>query len=285
MKRLLPLVLLMTGTLADGETPLTVRVLSYNIHHGEGTDWRVDLVRLGGVIRRLDPDLVSLQEVDVDTARSGGINQVAELARQTAMHAEFGKAMDFDGGSYGVAVLSRWPLMPVAAHPLPHAPGREPRTALTVRVRPVPHRSWLRFTSTHLDQGRDPRTRIAQAEALALLLAGDETPSILAGDLNTRQDADVLRILASWTNAAPADSDPAIVMQPRAGADHVLFRPAASWRVIDWHLVDDTLTSDHRPLLVVLESTGPRSGRARPCRSRIVRPAPLRLKGSGNAVG
>src|ERR1700724_2661395 len=83
-----------------------LRVLTYNIHHGEGTDGRFDLSRLARVMKSVQPDVIALQEVDRGTERSGGVDQLAELARLTDMHAEFGKAMDYSGGGYGVAWLS-----------------------------------------------------------------------------------------------------------------------------------------------------------------------------------
>src|SRR5688572_8882435 len=97
--------------------PGTLRVLTYNIHHGEGTDGVFDLARIAEVIKSARADLVALQEVDQGTDRAGGVNQLDELARLTGMHAEFGKAMDYMNGGYGVAVLSRWPL--VRAHNRP----------------------------------------------------------------------------------------------------------------------------------------------------------------------
>jgi endonuclease/exonuclease/phosphatase family metal-dependent hydrolase len=173
------------------------------------------------------------------------------------MHAEFGKAMDYDGGGYGVAVLSRWPLTSVRNDRLPGAPEREPRAALTVRVKPHGRGPLVQFTSTHLDQGRDPANRLAQVAALNELLAHAEIPSILAGDMNARRDTDVMLDLeAGWTNTSTPDSDPGSASgRPRSRGDHILFRPAAHWRVVEWHVIDETLASDHRPLLVVLELT------------------------------
>ena len=85
--------------------PPIVRALTYNIHHGEGTDGRLDLSRLAAIISSAAPDLVALQEVDLGTARAGGVDQLAELGRLTGMHPVFGKAMDYQGGAYGVGVL------------------------------------------------------------------------------------------------------------------------------------------------------------------------------------
>lgn len=97
---------------AASPTP-AIRILTYNIHHGEGSDGVFDLPRLARVIASADPDLVALQEVDEKTERSGGVSQVSELGRLTGLRPVFGEAMPFDSGGYGVAVLSRWPVVSV----------------------------------------------------------------------------------------------------------------------------------------------------------------------------
>ena len=85
----------------------TLRVLSYNIKHGYGMDGKVDLSRSAELIKRLDPDLVALQEIDKSTERTKRVDQTAELGRMTNMHATFGRFFDYQGGEYGMAVLSR----------------------------------------------------------------------------------------------------------------------------------------------------------------------------------
>ena len=243
----------------DALMPATLRVLTYNIHHGEGTDGLLDLSRTAGVITAAEPDLVALQEVDQETERTGRVNQVAELERLTRLHAAFGKAMDYSGGAYGVAVLSRWPVSSTERHPLPASPDREPRVALTVHVKAGDRGPTLEFTSTHLDQGRDQQSRLEQAISLNRLLVNDRT-AILAGDMNARRDTDVMAILeGSWANASAADPSPVTLFErPRLRGDHVLYRPMDQWRVVESHVIDEPVASDHRPVLVVLEWTGAR---------------------------
>jgi endonuclease/exonuclease/phosphatase family metal-dependent hydrolase len=256
------LLLLLLVWASDGQSvPRTLRVLTYNIHHGEGTDGRLDLARLAGVMKSVQPDVVALQEVDRGTERSGGVDELVELERLTDMHAEFGKAMDYSGGGYGVAVLSRWPLLRTGNDPLPGSPDREPRTALTVQVGSGERGPLLQFTSTHLDQGRDPEDRLAQARYLnELLVRGQGQPAILAGDMNSRPDTQVMEIFeAQWGTASAVDPSPITPSgRPRSHVDHVFFRPAGSWRVLESRVIDEPVASDHRPVLVVLEWTGSR---------------------------
>ena len=235
--------------------PSTLRVLTYNVHHGEGTDARFDLPRLATIVRDVEPDLVALQELDQGTARSGGVNQLTELGQLTGMHAEFGKAMNFEGGGYGVGILSRVPPVHVAVHPLPGSPDREPRTALTVEVPLGEQGALLRFSSTHLDDTRDATDRLAQAAYLnELLVRDDGRPTILAGDLNSRRETEAMLVLETqWTNAsAAAIPSPGAGGSRRLGFNHILVRPGNRWRVIETRLIDAPVASDHRPVLVVL---------------------------------
>lgn len=88
----------------------TFRMMSYNIHHGAGTDGAINLPRIASVILNARVDVVGLQEVDRRTTRSGGVDQPAELARLTGMHYYFAKNINYQGGEYGNAVLSRFPI-------------------------------------------------------------------------------------------------------------------------------------------------------------------------------
>jgi len=259
MKRIAALFGLLTlaWTLVSARAPVTVRVLTYNIHHGEGRDFEFDVPRIARVIGSSQPDLVALQEVDVGTTRAGGADQVRELAQLTGMFAQFGKAMDYMGGGYGVAVLSRWPFLATKNQPLPGSSDREPRIGLTVQVRAGKRGPVLQFTSTHFDQG-SPEDRLVQAEYLNELLIRDDVPGILGGDMNARPETDVMKIFQPWwTEVPPVDPAPTTTPpRPVLRGDHVLFRPVASWRPIESRFIDETVASDHRPLMIVLEWTG-----------------------------
>ena len=247
---------------ADQSAPVTVRVLTYNIRHGEGMDRVYDLARLADIMKAAEPDLIALQEVDRGTERSGGIDQLDVLADLLGMHGEFGRAIDFQGGQYGVAILSRWPLHYPDNQALPASPPYyEPRTALTVFTRAGERGPLIQFTTTHLDDARDSPDRMEQAMALNdLLVAGDGRPSILAGDFNARGEAELLAILdAHWTNitaTVPPDAQGSGGNRRRLRSDFVFFRPADRWRVVEWRVIDAPLVSDHRPVLAVLEWTG-----------------------------
>lgn len=232
------------GGLVAPQSPRTLRVLTYNIHHGEGTDEVFDYERQASLINRLSPDLVALQEVDRGTGRAGGVDQAAVLARLCDMHHVFGQAMPYDGGQYGEAVLSRFPIERTVVHPLPHQADQEPRAALDVHVRPEGIGP-LRFVGTHLCH-QSGETRLQQVLRLRRLFHAEEGPPvILAGDLNARPGSEPMRTLlaSGWRD----------VVAPRSVIDYVLVREADSWRICEVRIPDEPVASDHDPVLVVLE--------------------------------
>jgi endonuclease/exonuclease/phosphatase family metal-dependent hydrolase len=246
-----------------GDTsPLVVRVLTYNIHHGEGLDGRFDLPRIAAIVNAADADLIALQEVDRGTRRASGVDQLEELSRLTTRHAVFGKAIDYQGGAYGVGVLSRWPVQRVTQRALPGSPAREPRTALTVEVALHDGAPRIQFTTTHLDQGREQMDQVAQASYLASAFRADRA-GILAGDLNTRADSPTMQILARrWTDTF-VDPPPDPNARARRRIDYVMVRPAEAWRTLEARYLDAPMASDHQPVLVVLEWLGTARSRFR----------------------
>jgi len=163
----------------------SLRIVSYNIYHGEGADKVINIDRAGSVIATYNPDFVALQEVDRKTTRSGNIDQAAELGRKLGMEHRFKKAIDYRGGEYGIAILSAYPIKRTIIHDLPTPAGQEPRGALEVVV-VVPaeqgRTQTLSFVSAHLGLNNDQR--VAQVEALARELSSRGHAIIIAGDLN-----------------------------------------------------------------------------------------------------
>jgi endonuclease/exonuclease/phosphatase family metal-dependent hydrolase len=255
------------ATCARAELPAEIRVLTYNIHHGEGVDGNFDLPRIADVIKSVSPDLVALQEVDQGTARSSGVDQPAELARLTGMHVVFGRNIDFEGGGYGTAVLSR---LPVKAHSsmklrsfyagTPEQP--EQRGVQIVEIG-ASGEEGLVFLCTHLDYRPDQRERMASAEAINELATkyGGERLMILAGDLNAEPQSRVMREFQKrWKIAGVEtqadDGAPRLLTfpsgEPVKWIDYVLVRPADRWEIVEVRVIEERIASDHRPLLAVL---------------------------------
>ena len=101
-----------------------IRIMTYNIYGARATSPAnaADLDALAEVIRRQDPDFVTLNEVDVFTNRTGkDVHQARDLAAKLGMEWHFSKAIDRDGGEYGDAVLSKHPIIETRSYRLPCA--------------------------------------------------------------------------------------------------------------------------------------------------------------------
>ncbi len=233
-----------------------LRILSYNIHHGEGTDGVFDLERLARVIRSANPDLVALQEVDRGTDRASGVDQAAELGRLTGMQDFFGKALDFSGSEYGEAVPTRLPVISVMNHLLPCSPEHETRAALEVVVQ-LGDGTACHFIATHPDHTRDPADRESQSRALNEFFTADDNLRLLVGDLNGEPRARSMQILLEhWTRAGVGLERPTFPSdEPQRTIDHVLMRPLGAWEVNSVEVLEEPVASDHAPLLVVLQLT------------------------------
>ena len=234
----------------------TLRVMTYNLHHGEGVDGRVDLERSAAVIRAAKPDLVALQEVDRKAKRTGGVDQAAEYARLTTMHAWYGAAMPFQGGEYGQLLLSHWPLREPRLVRLPGTRGREPRIAVTALV-DVPQLGRIRWAGLHLDATRDDGDRWAQVGALLQEFRADGIPTLLAGDFNATPDSRVMKRMLEpssvWEDTTGEWAAPTIPAEsPKSRIDYVLASPHGAWRTMESTVIPESAASDHRPLLAVV---------------------------------
>lgn len=233
-----------------------LRVLTYNTHHGEGVDGRLDLERIARVIREARPDLVALQEVDRRAQRTGGVDQAAEYIRLTGLSGWYGAAMPFQGGEYGQVLLSRWALQQPRVIRLPGTRGREPRIAVTALVEP-PGWGRIRWTGLHFDATRADGDRWEQAGALIRELSAETVSQLAAGDFNDTPESRVLQRFTgpggAWEDTAGGGAAPTIPAEaPRSRIDFVLAAPRGRWRVEESQVVAEAVASDHRPLVVAL---------------------------------
>jgi endonuclease/exonuclease/phosphatase family metal-dependent hydrolase len=252
------------AAVATAEAPTDVlRVVTYNIHHGEGTDGKLDLGRIAGVLRAAEPDVVALQEVDQGTRRSRVVDQPAELARLTGMQVVFGRNIDYDGGGYGTAVLSALPIhshesVKLKSYYAPTADNPEQRGVQVLELgwNDGP-RFW--FFCTHLDYRPPDDERMNSAKTINRLLRhrGNDL-AILAGDLNAMPDSRVLaEFEKEWKVAGAFDGTNKPLRtfpseKPDRWIDYVLIRPANRWEIGEVRVLDEPVASDHRPLLAVL---------------------------------
>ncbi|WP_459557429.1 endonuclease/exonuclease/phosphatase family protein [Lacunimicrobium album] len=237
---------------SDNETT-GLRVLSYNIKRGLGNDDKTDLARTAAVIKTLNPDLVGLQEVDENAKRSGSVDQAAELGKQLGMHHSFAPFMDYDGGRYGLAVLSKYPIEKSTIVKLPT--GNEPRVALVVDVK-LPGGEIVSFVCLHFDWVRDDKFRVAQANELKTHLEGLKTPCLVVGDFNDGPESKTLELMRRGMLEAKKPAEDRFTFssdRPRSEIDFIMMSPPSRFDVKMVDVIEEPMASDHRPLLAEIE--------------------------------
>lgn len=239
------------------EKKQVLKVLCYNIHHALPPSKKdsIDLDAIARVITSRQPDLVALQEVDVHTRRSGAFNQAEELGRRTGLMSYFIKAIDYDGGEYGVAILSRYPMTDLKRYPLPtkEGTGGEPRVLGTATVT-LPGKRKIVFACTHLDAQRDSVNRGLQINAIAETLKGSTVPVIIAGDFNAHPGSGTIRVLDTYFKRTCDPCDFTIpVDKPKKAIDFIAFSPEKKFSVKKHEVIPERYASDHLPVYVELE--------------------------------
>lgn len=245
------------GDDGPSKSPARLKILSYNIHHAEGVDGKLDVERIAAVIRGCEADVVAVQEVDRGVERSQKIDEPRELARLTKLeHFVFGKTIDHQGGDYGNLVLSRFPIVSSKVHKFPNDAGAEQRGAVEAEIAPT-RGSSFRLFATHLDFGRKDASEADRQGAIRLVnerVATTGQPAIFAGDFNCLPGSKTIdTILETWAQSNASEALTVPVDRPARQIDFVFLRPKDRWKVIDVKVLDEAVASDHRPILATVE--------------------------------
>lgn len=235
------------------QTDIPFKVMTYNI-------WAVRtggltehvLQDIAAVIKRADPDLVALQEVDSLTRRNP-IDITKKLAELTGMHYFFAKAMDYQGGGYGEAILSKLPIKDAKRIPLgttTELPG-EPRAMAQVTVEK--NNKEIYFIGTHLDHLANEANRIKQATDIVAYLKTLDKPIIFGGDLNALPNSQTMNILKNHLISGCINNICAFTFpadNPNRAIDYLMYAPLNSFSVSSYQAYTwASTTSDHLPVL------------------------------------
>lgn len=256
---LLPFILIfsITGKAQEdaGENRTLIRVLSYNILHGATTNRDNDLDVVARAVLKADPDIAALQELDYRTKRAAKLDVTAEIAKRTEMVSIFAKAVDWDSGEYGQALLSKYTFLKTGKVDLPTHQGNEPRIAIESLII-LPAGDTIRLVGTHLDHQKDSAERLEQAEEINRRFLQDNIPTILAGDINDIPGSKTVKILEEHWGITYDPEDPIPTFPshaPEKKIDYVMFYPKDRWKVVEREVLCDKVASDHCAVLVVLE--------------------------------
>ncbi len=244
-----------------------VKVMTYNIKHGECPQSGLDLDAVADVINAVDPHLACLQEVDNNSIRSDFVHQAAYLASQTNLtHYVYTPTGTYDeinaepylsrypdipalyeaeqgvDGERGIAVLSRHPI--VSTEVIPFEGDVHPRALLKVKV--LAPDGLLGFVCTHFPT--DTTYRQPMADYLV-----DNAPStfrvFIAGDLNAEPgDVEIDTLEAVWLNPTPPGINTIPRQNPRRQIDYVMGKNIGQLSTNAWAYTAYQ-PSDHLPLI------------------------------------
>lgn len=258
----------------------TLRVASYNIHHGAGNDvctppepttppsaeCAMNLERIADIVHALDVDIIGLQEIDRFWGRSGSVDQATRLGALLRMNVCYGGNLDHQPDShaarphqYGTLILSKRPLLACWNTLLPRANTSSEQRGLLYALVEVPGGPALHVYNTHLHTAAVDRA--VQVPAMDALIA-DATPAIILGDLNAQPTEASLaplqaRFQDAWVVAGTGDGF-TIPAAPDAPAtrriDYAFVTPnitvsGAAVAVTP----DSSMGADHYPLVVEIK--------------------------------
>ncbi|WP_157822105.1 endonuclease/exonuclease/phosphatase family protein [Salegentibacter salinarum] len=236
----------------------TLRVMSYNIHHANppAEEDKIDIAAIVKVIKAEDPDLVALQEVDFSTERSGEGNQAELIAKALDMEYYFAKAIDYDNGEYGNAILSKFPIKEGEILDLPNHPeDNTENRVVALGLIEINEDQNILFGSTHLDYKKDSKSRILQVKKLIESANERNEALILGGDFNDDPDSETIQLLDSELERTCKTCPPTIpVKNPQRAIDFIYYKhPQTKFQVKSHKVIPEEYASDHRPVFAEID--------------------------------
>ena len=222
-----------------------VKLMSYNIRNTKGMDNVRNVQRTANVIINENPDVVAVQELDSMTTRSNQTYVLGELAERVQMHANYAPAISFQGGKYGIGILSKEQPLSIQTFPLP---GREEARMLMV----AEFEDYF-FACTHLSLTKEDR--LASLETIKKSASNSNKPYFLAGDLNDQPDSKFIQALKQDFQLLTDTKKPTFpAPEPTETIDYI-----AAWKHhandfahLSAQVLEEPVASDHRPITVTL---------------------------------
>lgn len=252
---LLGIFLLMTASVAMSQNVgnRELRVMTYNLRAGQLTNFD----DLASQIKELNPDFVAMQEIDVMTKRGNtphmnGTNMVNELAVRTGMFGYFARTINFAGGYYGIAILSKHPCIAMEKFMLPNPQATEQRAMLKGTFE-LDGKSPIVFACTHLDV-KSEGTRSIQVDFILDKFSKDTVPVIIGGDLNAYPNEPCINLLRRKMDNISGNGLTFPSDNPDRKIDYLFIAPKKKFELKSTEVVNHIpQLSDHRPILSVIE--------------------------------
>lgn len=242
---------------SSGPASREVTVVTYNVHHANPPSQPkevIDLDTIAATIRKSGAQLVALQELDSVTVRANKEFQLKLLADKLGMYYYYGKAIPYEGGGYGVGILSKYPLTETRTIMLPKIEGftGEDRVVALGRVS-LPGKKDIWFASTHLDVSKE-ENRVLQTAAIVKLGESLSLPLVIGGDFNATDEKGAIQPLTAFFTDASINKAPTIPnVNPKRRIDYIFFPKTSSFKTVSEQvLMEGFYGSDHLGYKAVL---------------------------------
>ena len=222
-----------------------LKLMSYNIRNTKGMDNVRNVQRIANVINNEAPDVVAVQELDSMTTRSNQTYVLAEVAERTQMHANYAPAISFQGGKYGIGILSKEQPLNIQTFPLP---GREEKRMLMV----AEFKDYF-FACTHLSLTEEDR--LTSLDIIKNSASTSNKPFFLAGDLNDTPESKFIQDLQKDFQVLTNTKNPTYpAPEPKETIDYIAVWKGNtdSFANLSTQVVEEPLASDHRPITATL---------------------------------
>jgi endonuclease/exonuclease/phosphatase family metal-dependent hydrolase len=247
----------------DNTATKSIRILTYNVHSCIGMDGKLSPQRIARVIAQYQPDIVTLQELDVGRMRTGNVHQAKIISEYLAMDYHFHPAMHIEEERYGNAILTHLPVKLIKTGILPMLtakPRLEPRGVMWVSIEAYGQQ--FNLFNTHF--GLRAAERSVQANALLgeewLANADCVGPVVVCGDFNSLPNSAVHKRFSQQVNDLQVlldDHRPKKTFGgriPSARIDHIFGNSMVNVQHVEVPRTQLTRTaSDHLPLIVDIQ--------------------------------
>lgn len=229
-------------TTIESKEENSLRVMSYNVRNCRGMDEVIDYQRVADIMNRVDPDVIAVQELDSASVRNNGVFALKELADRTRMFYTYGPSIDYQGGKYGIGILSKE--KPIRHWMVP-LPGREESRLLLIAEFDKYVMCCSHFSLTKEDQ-------VLSVPIIFDALKDIRKPVFLAGDMNSEQGSPTQNELQKKfipLNSYKANTIPS--KNPNRCIDFIYgFDNGNQYSVLWRQVLDEPVASDHLPLFV-----------------------------------
>jgi endonuclease/exonuclease/phosphatase family metal-dependent hydrolase len=234
----------------------SLTVMTYNIHQGYNTDGRINPWQILDPIEAVAPDILALQESDMNRITSTSADIVQWLAHTLDMYTYFGP--ETKNHIYGVAILSKFPLSNTETYYLTSIDDQRVLVRADIQWNNQP----VSIYAVHM--GLSEKDRTTQTAEVLEILAKNPNPKILMGDLNSvpgseQMDAFFTVFADAWTSSGYAPTDPlgytSDSLEPQKHIDYILV--SCEFSVKTCEVIRNAYGSDHLPVWAeVVSSNG-----------------------------